>query len=134
MLEPQPDFDPHDLKQQGAKTQKSAHVNEPYEHQEFPKVLYRTSDGQKQSIVVHSQEESDKATGAGFGEVVEAPEDTPAEFLPAMFSQVIYTNAAGDVVGKGPKQEIEAVAVAATKPVTLPAQSEADAAAQPHLE
>lgn len=64
MLEAQPDFDPHDLKHEGAKTQRSAHVNEPYVFQQFPQLVHKDGD----IITVNNQEELDKALADGYTE------------------------------------------------------------------
>jgi hypothetical protein len=64
MIEPQPQFDPHGLKGQGANSLKSSHVNEPYQHQEFPATVYRTPD----TKVVHNAAELAAAIADGWRE------------------------------------------------------------------
>ncbi len=78
MLEAQPDFDPHDLKHEGAKTQRSAHVNDPYTYQEFPKLLYRHGKDGTEHLTVHSAESRDKAKGDGWSEEALAKHPEPA--------------------------------------------------------
>lgn len=65
MLEAQPDFDPHSLKHEGAETQRSAHVNDPYVHQEYPKVVYKA---EGETRIVNDDDELQKATADGFSE------------------------------------------------------------------
>lgn len=152
MLDAQPDFDPHNLKHEGELTPRSAHVNEPYTHQEYPKVLYKTVDGKQVSATVDSKEAEDAAQGDGFGaEVTEAPE---VRLSTATYAHLVFTDDAGFVVGFGEKQKITLVEPLAPVSVTyegsgserwpdndwtqtgdgtnypgLPTQAEADAAA-----
>ena len=68
MLEANPDFDPHGLKQAGENSPKSAHVNEPYVFQEFPKLMYRRGHEGTEHLTVHSAESRDKALADGWSE------------------------------------------------------------------
>jgi hypothetical protein len=154
-LNPEPHFDPHGLKDQGANSAKHAFVNDPYVHQEFPKVLYKTVDGKQVSATVLNEDGLDKAKAEGFGV---SAEPTPAVAPgPAVFSHTVYSDASGNVVAVGKKEAITTVEVPTiapivfegsgserwrdsdwtqggdgkTYPVVVPTQAEADAAAQP---
>jgi hypothetical protein len=108
--------DPYGFKTQGAASVKTLHVNEPYEHQEFPKVLYKTTDTETLSTTVGDQDQYDKAKSDGFSETqADAPPvaATGVISVGAVYAQLIFTNEAGDVIGEGEKQKITPVAFSA---------------------
>lgn len=99
--------DPYGFKTQGEASAKHAFVNEPYSHQEYPKVLYH--DGKQ--LIVTDQDAFDKATSEGFTETPSAPAaDAPPVVVDTQIvsARTEYLNAAGEVV-----------AVSAVQPITL---------------
>lgn len=62
------DFDPHGLKHDGSRSPRSAHVNEPYVHREFPKVLHKVAGEDHLTATVEDEESFDKAIADGWSE------------------------------------------------------------------
>ena len=67
-------FDPHGLKNPHTPT--TSHVNAPYVHQEFPKVVYKGED----TLTVQNKAEYDKAKTEGFTDTLVVP---PAPVVPS---------------------------------------------------
>lgn len=66
------DHDPHGFKNQGANSPKHAHVNAPYAHEEFPKLVYKGNHTKTVNDVTDLQD----ALEGGFSEEAPSRDET----------------------------------------------------------